>query len=280
MDDGIFDHVITAAKSMASVPTIYKYFDLETGLKAIENRNIAFSRPDRFNDPFDCSVELLNIESASTRAHMAGAFARILKHNYSERYRLKRQLDRATDQQVEALAKHGLISEYSHRGVTSFSTSFNEILMWAHYCKNHKGICIGYNNQGIYSFLRSRINEIGYLPIDYVDSLSKKSLYPVNDEAILYMLKTKSDIWKYEKEVRITGTKFSFNDHLLNFIKLEPDILTHLYIGINVDKDSTSKLLELARTCNPNIIVSQMSADYTSFQLTAKQLSPDLNFEL
>ncbi|MET3115493.1 hypothetical protein AAKU52_003242 [Pedobacter sp. CG_S7] len=274
MDDTLFDYVITAAKSMTSVPTIYKYFDLETGLKAIDNQNIAFSRPDRFNDPFDCSVELLKIESASTRAHMAGAFARILKHNYSERYRLKRQLDRATDQQVEALAKRGLNFEYSHRGVTSFSTSFDEILMWAHYCKNHNGICIGYNNQGIYSFLRSRINEIGYLPIDYVDSLSKKSLYPVSDQAILYMLKTKSDIWKYEKEVRITGSNFSFNEHLLNFIKLDSDILSHLYIGINVDPDSTDKLLELAITCNPNIIVSQMRADYTAFNLTPKQLSP------
>ncbi|RYX82989.1 DUF2971 domain-containing protein [bacterium] len=273
MDDTLFDHVITAAKSMTDNPTIYKYFDLETGLKAIENQNIAFSRPDRFNDPFDCSVELLKIESASTRAHMAGAFERILKNNYSERYRLKRQLDRATDQQVEALAKRGLNSEYSHRGVTSFSTSFNEILMWAHYCKNHNGICIGYNTQGIYSFLHSRINEIGYLPIDYVPSLNKKSLYPVSDQAILYMLKTKSDIWKYEKEVRITGTNFIFNEHLLNFIKLEPGILSHLYIGINVGPDR-NKLLELARTCNPNIIVSQMSADFTSFNLIPKQLSP------
>lgn len=273
MDDTLFDHVIAAAKSMARVPTIYKYFDLETGLKAIDNLNIAFSRPDRFNDPFDCSVELLKIESASTRAHMSGAFTRILKNNYLERYRLKRQLDRATDQRLEAIAKRGLNSEYTHRGVTSFSTSFNEILMWAHYCKNHNGICIGYSNQEIYSFLRSRINEICYLPIDYVGSLSKKNLYPVNDQAILYMLKTKSDIWKYEKEVRITGTNFIFNEYLLNFIKLEPHILTHLYIGVNVDPGIAGKLLELARTCNPNIIVSQMRADYTSFNLVPEQLS-------
>jgi hypothetical protein len=274
MDDILFDHVMTAAESMTSTPTIYKYFDLEIGLKAIENRNIAFSRPDRFNDPFDCSVELLKIESASTRAHMADVIVRNLKSNYIERDRLKRQLDRATDQQMNELAKSGLRSEYSHRGVTSFSTSFNEILMWAHYCKNHNGICIGYNNLGIYSFLRSRINEIGYLPIDYVPSLNKKSLYPVSNQAILYMLKTKSDIWKYEKEVRITGTNFIFNEHLLNFIELEPDILSHLYIGINVDSDKTDKLLKLVKTCNPNIIVSQMKADYTSFNLIPGQLSP------
>lgn len=274
MDDILFDHVITAAKSMADNPTIHKYFDLETGLKTIENQNIAFSRPDRFNDPFDCSVELLKIESASTRAHMADVIVRNLKSNYLERDRLKRQLDRASDQQIEELAKSGLRSEYNHRGVTSFSTSFDEILMWAHYCKNHNGICIGYNTQRIYSFLHSRINEIGYLPIDYVPSLNKKSLYPVSDQPILYMLKTKSNIWKYEKEVRITGTNFIFNEHLLNFIKLEPDILSHLYIGINVDPDSIDKLLELARTCNPNIIVSQMKADYTSFNLIPKQLSP------
>jgi hypothetical protein len=274
MDDILFDHVMTAAESMTSTPTIYKYFDLEIGLKAIENRNIAFSRPDRFNDPFDCSVELLKIESASTRAHMADVIVRNLKSNYIERDRLKRQLDRATDQQMNELAKSGLRSEYSHRGVTSFSTSFNEILMWAHYCKNHNGICIGYNNLGIYSFLRSRINEIGYLPIDYVPSLNKKSLYPVSNQAILYMLKTKSDIWKYEKEVRITGTNFIFNEHLLNFIELEPDILSHLYIGINLDSDKTDKLLKLVKTCNPNIIVSQMKADYTSFNLIPGQLSP------
>ena len=257
---------------MGESSTVFKYFDLDTGLRGLENQTIAFSRPDRFNDPFDCSVELLKIDAAATREHMAGAFIRILDNNYSERFRLKRQMNKATDQQVEALAKKGLKFEDSHRGVTCFSTSFDEILMWAHYCRNHHGICIGYDIVKMYRFLRSHINEIGYFPVDYVDHLDKKSLYPVSNEAILYMLRTKSDIWKYEKEVRITGTKFRFNEELINIVKLAPGIITHVYIGINANQKQTDRVLKLANDLNPKIAVFKMRANYTSFTLVPETL--------
>ena len=270
MDDALLDHVIGAANSMIDAPTIYKYFDLDTGLKALQNKSIAFSRPDRFNDPFDCSVELLNIDPVSTREHMAGAIVRRLGNNYSERFRLKRQLDKASDQYVEALAKRGLRSEYSHRGISCFSTTFQEILMWAHYCKNHNGICIGYDTVMLYEYLRTRVEEIGYLPMDYVPKLDKKNLYPVSDHAIFYMLKTKSDIWAYEREVRITGTNFIFNDALLNLVKLDDNLITHVFIGINVHKDNFDQVLVAARSLRSDMPVFKMMADYTAFNLVSK----------
>lgn len=273
MEELLFEHIMDSVRSMSENQTLFKYFDLDTGVKSLRNQNIAFSRPDRFNDPFDCSVELLNIDAAETRTHMSGAFVRILGSNYSERFRLKRQLSKATDYEVEALAKKGMAVETTHRGITCFSTSFDEILMWAHYCKNHNGICIGYNTVKLYSFLRSRIHEIGYFPVNYVDQISKKNLYPVNNDAILYMLKTKSAIWKYEKEVRITGTMFSFNEYLMNFVKLDHDIISHIYIGINVNQEQTNQILKFANEINPKLSIFRMRADYASFKLIPENLS-------
>ena len=71
MEEVLFTHVLKSAASMGSSPVIFKYFDIETGLKALKQHTIVFSRPDRFNDPFDCSVELLTVDPESARKHMA-----------------------------------------------------------------------------------------------------------------------------------------------------------------------------------------------------------------
>ncbi|WGQ10728.1 DUF2971 domain-containing protein [Pedobacter gandavensis] len=272
MEEALSDQIIKSSSSMFNTHVVFKYLDFDSGLKTLQNQNIIFSRPDRFNDPFDCRVELLEVDLNMTRKHMAGAFARMLKNDYTKRFRLKRQLDKASDQQLEDLTRRSLSAEFAQRGVTCFSTSFEEVLMWAHYCKNHTGICIGFDLVKLYSFLRNYGHEIGYFPVDYVDSINKKSLYPVNAEAIMYMLKTKSDIWKYEKEVRIIGSKFTFDEKLMSFIKLPKEIFTHVYIGINVTPNKRDEVLSLAKEINPNISVFKMIPDYTLLKLISTEI--------
>jgi len=88
----------------------------------------------------------------------------------------------------------------------------------------------------------------------------------------LFDLKTKSDIWKYEKEVRITGTNFSFNKDLINFIKLAPGIITDVYIGINITQKDIDEVVKVAKVLSPDIAIFKMQADYTLFNLVPDEL--------
>ena len=276
MEDKLFSFTLNAADSMLKTPILYKYLGISGGIMSLQNTNLMFRRPDKFNDPFDCSIELLNIDAETTRSHMSKAFTRILGNDYRERFRLANQLSRANDDQVIRMARVGLESELHHRGVCCFSKTNDNILMWAHYCKNYNGICIGYHTVNLYEFLRSKIQESAFLPVEYADEIQKKNLYETNSDAILHWLKAKANDWQYEKEIRITGSGFSFDTEGCSFIDIPKNLIAEIYIGKNVSSKNIQDICDFAANSSSDIKIFKMEPNFTSFCLKAVEFQPNL----
>lgn len=87
----------------------------------------------------------------------------------------------------------------SEAGMLCFSQNWTNPVLWSHYADNHKGICLGFD------LLRSYSQEISYER----DRLLKELECANNDPNQLsltsqeLLVRTKSDHWNYEKEVRV-----------------------------------------------------------------------------
>lgn len=134
-------------------------------------------------------------------------------------------------------------------GVFSLCERKNNLLMWAHYADEHKGMVVELDKHHIF-FKQNRT-------ADDIESVLKKVKYTFirpevhileNDdrEKILF---TKSRHWKYEKEwraIRILEKcdKMIENMHLFQF---EPTLITGLYFGMRMPREVKKKIIETAK---------------------------------
>lgn len=173
---------------------IYKFCSLSTGsdksldeakLYSLENNKIWMSDLLSLNDPFEGEWGLIdkNIENDS--------------------------------QPMLSLLREKMMHERDMYIQTSFSYEFSNILMWGHYANGCRGYCIEYTVE----------SQECLFPVQYLDkrlllsSITNDKIVAENlfqmqksfskcdpDESILYMLylqSIKSNIWQYEKEVRL-----------------------------------------------------------------------------
>ncbi|WAG07936.1 DUF2971 domain-containing protein [Aeromonas jandaei] len=96
-------------------------------------------------------------------------------------------------------------------GVLSLSETSRNLLMWAHYADEHKGICIGYNKD-VLSSLKPYNKKTGcdfYYPervtydnLRFDSNESNKDIPMQASDIVRQVLTIKSDDWMYEKEHR------------------------------------------------------------------------------
>ena len=158
-------------------------------LDEFKNLQIHFSRPEHFNDPFDCQMEYLRaLEDA-----LEGV---ALNDHYS----------------VELL-KDKLEDVLSRIGVCCFCRAKKNQLMWAHYAEKHTGICIGFNRRELLRNLSvTGVEDVAYQSQHPLHNISGQIALLAHDEVpsmkrllevfIHPLLKTKYSYWKYERETR------------------------------------------------------------------------------
>jgi hypothetical protein len=185
--------------------SVYKYYSLtDYNFDSIENKYLYYPKPSDFNDPFDCSKELISF----------------INENSKNKTRHKK--------------KEKIFSEsLNNIGICCFSRTKDSILMWSHYASKHQGFCVEYithyDNYGI-----------NPLDINYVLKFKKAQYFEKAQRAIFHLIYTKSNEWKYEQELRASlievqtdeGRKVSFR---------EKEILS-IYFGINCKEKTINKL--------------------------------------
>ena len=169
-------------------------------LSLIVNRELYFSDPAHFNDPYDCQI---NISEAVMEA--------IENAELSTEHRVKAKLEKIINladlfQKIE--------KDVRGCGILSLSKINNDVLMWSHYADNHKGFCIGFN---LSKFMDYNIENgiIGMSDVQYCSNnpfsnffinFAKVEELPTWDEFWLELfsigLLAKSKSWRHEEEVR------------------------------------------------------------------------------
>ncbi|EPU3916920.1 DUF2971 domain-containing protein [Aeromonas hydrophila] len=114
---------------------------------------------------------------------------------------------------IEKIKKQNLLSSISALGIVSLSETPRNLLMWAHYADEHKGICIGYKpdflSSVVYADENGNYKNTTPLKVNY-DTMRPKVI-PFNEsqtninkiyDRLKKQLLIKSDEWIYEKEHR------------------------------------------------------------------------------
>ena len=185
-------------------PILYKFYPIESWLPQLfAGESISFSSRLKFNDPFDCRPGFKLDSGAAARKYLHDKF-RSTTLSASRRIGEVERIMRKNGGQdsIAAEATQHMLDEI---GILCLTTKWDNALMWAHYAKDHTGICIGFKrNVGIFHAAN---------PVRYSDD------FPIivrprdtDEEMFQKTFLTKAKCWNYEDEWRITKNKRTAED--------------------------------------------------------------------
>ena len=249
------------------LPVLYKYLDIEGGRCMIgmgdkcDHPTLQFTNATQLNDPFDCHPNLVD---------------------YSE-----------------ALSKRDKNFAYNIRKRTwlcSLSKVHDSLLMWSHYCANHKGICIGLDMKKLLGNMPIGIGNLYSKPLElevqYLDIIERPKSNDPLFNPWYYQLLTKAKDWEYEHEVRLVME----NPHPLlamitpeiakqidnvsdwkevrHYVPIKGECVESIYLGVSIDEKKREKIVNYACTkLNPKIKLFQMKVDENAFRLKAEPIN-------
>ena len=161
-------------------------------IDSFKEEKLSMSSPSTFNDPFDCPIlELLNLYGDDLSKLVRAAYQDCLKITcFVNNTKVKPEFDKDNNR-IEIRKHKNDPAEY-----------LNE-LMWAHYAKNHTGVCIKYHfRNDITMFADEGKGQIAYFrDIEYTSKISKFAKAGTIDLRNAFFAKGKA--WEYENELRL-----------------------------------------------------------------------------
>lgn len=246
---------------------LYKYLDVEGALSMILNKELQFTNPIYFNDPFDCHPGLLdyNVPEGYTRGWMPESFMQ--KKAFCDSNNERRRV-----------------------WISSLSKRHDSILMWSYY-NNHKGVCIGLDKEVHSAFLCHQSLGMFFAPnveVVYRNVLEKPNA--ICDTLDMYQLCTKSTQWQHEQETRhiilnphplvpkrvirptlknelISWTEVRF------YPKLSAECFDCVYLGARISESDKLRILKAVFASLPGIKVFQMIPDHESFSFVEEPVN-------
>ena len=126
-----------------------------------------------------------------------------------------------------------------------FTTSNKNLPMWAHYAKNHEGVCIEYD----YKNRDSMAENLNFFPIRYTKSMKNiTKIISLNPKAllkvVLYILSRKQEEWSYENEWR-----YSVGNPLRHYSNESHEfVIKAVYLGLNFnDSEMLNSILKYSK---------------------------------
>ncbi|WP_292376134.1 DUF2971 domain-containing protein [Methanosarcina sp. UBA411] len=234
----------------------YKYqsFEDENGdynkhvIENLANNQLYFQHPREYNDPFDSLIHYY------TESTVKAYIDRLMNESQLTREQSIEHLEELIEEGVFKRKGDLLRGDFYAKDyfppmplMCCFSKKNNDILMWSHYAKHHKGVCLIFKSKLIEGIPHLTINYqlLKLHPIIY----DKKAPAPINmrdqaeeTEQMFKFLSTKSSDWTYESEYRIFLTEKLAKGNLNKFKKEE---LKGIILGARVGYFSANKIYEI-----------------------------------
>jgi hypothetical protein len=207
---------------------LYKFFpsglDLQRDLDTLKDNKVWMSKPEIFNDIYDCNLITTDpiIEFSEDKMKKAAHIlygdlidcsrAAILNQDLIDSVLCwaatnKHAANLTSDQRLPFVR---IFEErIKNIGVTCFSEFYDHPLMWAHYAEKHKGFCVEYDFTPMdisSSDDKSAASNSFVHAVSYVSKLPRIYSHEIlftPREAAKKMLATKSYHWAYEQEYRL-----------------------------------------------------------------------------
>lgn len=204
---------------------IYKYRPCNEFTKAIFTTGcLHYSHPCDFNDPYDCMFYL-----NKKKLHI------FIERIATDKIRLV-PIDMDVLQQI-------VQNEINDVEVCCFSKDGVQMQMWSHYAKEHKGICLEFEEELLLDRQYCEVREVIYQQ----EQVINESILPtLPQEEIIKFLYTKHSSWDYEQEVRFfhkpdpiySNGNYPFNKKALKSV----------YFGSKCTKDNIEQYIELCKS--------------------------------
>jgi Protein of unknown function (DUF2971) len=213
-------------------------------LKIFQDGRLWAAKPERFNDPFDCDLEvskgiteedLMNTVRAlhGQRDRWPPHITKFVDSTFDKNGKFTPAERARIDKEIQTV-----IEDNKNSGVVCLSEVNDAILMWSHYGQNHTGICI--------EFERKADNPLGdpeiCTPVQY------SSKYPVIDfgkmllsrdgQTLNLMMRYKADCWASEKEWRLITDNGDMQSPL-------PGPISKVIFGLRTPADFRAKVQAL-----------------------------------
>ena len=146
--------------------------------------------------------------------------------------------------QLDQSLKDKIYNDKEKIKICSLSKKNNDLLMWSHYSKGHRGVAFGVRiDTGVYA----KIKDIQYGPSPLIQT------HLVNSMTAETIFTHKLECWRYEEEVRV----FIRNqDQDKNFINVE---IVELITGKSMSNQDFSFVSKLVEKINPSIQIIRAS---------------------
>ena len=243
----------------------------------IGNQNLQFTNASQLNDPFDCHPKLIDYSNVP-ESKLQGWVPKDWWMEKEENYALN--------------LRNGT-------WLCSLSKAYDSLLMWSHYCYNHKGVCIGLDIDKVMQSVPPMFGTIYLKPyvieVQYRNIIERPDAHQSAENIFLYQWKTKAKEWQYEQEVRLVMpnpsamyaafTPEQAKQHkeiwdwkeIRHYMPLKAECFESIYLGVNIEQTEKEKIIQLAKTLNPDIKIYQMEIDTDRFNLISKL---EWNYEL
>ncbi|WP_435263276.1 DUF2971 domain-containing protein [Tenacibaculum sp. nBUS_03] len=237
---------------------IYKYRDWEDVYhkKVLKENSLFLASPKSFNDPFDCKIpdNILSIDTDEKKEKYITNFIKSVKslgedktNDFTNKLRDTLTNDLSGFHKRLELAKYK--SNDEKYGVISFSEKWDNVLMWSHYARNHKGFSVGYYKDKIIS---SKIFSITG-KVNYDQNHKFPNIDPllgIWDKAIINCL-SKSKDWEYEQEYRALKNFCPLIPKVKDrIIKIPDDYIAEIILGYDICEEHESEIKEIAKNRN------------------------------
>lgn len=227
--------------------TLYKYRDWNNKYhrKVLSKQQVYFPKPSEFNDPFDGNIPIRWDQLTFEDCVQLNMDLINIKHKNADLNRVRENAIKVTNDRTlwhpDNLSKERpeqLEKWNSIIGLFSLTSTPDNILMWAHYSMNHTGFVVGLDSDSLtkdYEF-------------DYLEPITYKTEYPVitgkddSSEQFLKKFFSKSELWEYEQEWRI-----SKNHIESRLITLKPETITQVILGCKMNENNQKRVVNLTR---------------------------------
>lgn len=254
---------------------LYKYLDIDGAKCMIGNHNLQFTNASQLNDPFDCHPKLLDYSNVPKRK---------LQGWIPEKWWIEKEENDALNQR-------------NNTWLCSLSKVNDSILMWTHYCFNHKGVCIGLDLEKVMESVPPLFGELYIKPmvinVQYQNIIERPNAYHNIDGIYKYQWQTKAKEWEYEQEVRLVMPRASTRYAALTpaqakhpqkewdwreirrYMPLRGECFESIYFGVNIAPTEKEKIIRFAcKKLNPHIKLYQMCVDANEFRLQPETIKP------
>jgi len=246
----------------AGITSLYHYQDFDSAnsvdsdrlVDVLDNNRIFCSDPRSFNDPWDCKP-YFDLDALDDPAIMSATAESLISTRIDSPDAVRTdELLRTNPTFLKAAMKR--FSEYQAAfipgrwGLYCLTSDPCSTLMWSHYSRNHRGICLEFAVNKNKFTLAHRLR--------YQREYPRLLLF--DEESRLSILVVKSDEWGYEKEFRLICPRYTdIKNHPLqlngNYLSIGVDDLKSIILGCQISPEAERKINAFVTDHAPNVAV-------------------------